>query len=203
MQDDYDAVCSFQEFMEIVCAVAAYRNPAPFIPLHKKLRTLLETKLVPPLRKRLKLGPMAGPSMFFKAAKARRPNAGAVSGDRAKRLQALMSGDDMRSFSEKRFGAPAMSSGANLAESVLSESSPPSGLRLPDTPLRRDDTAVGSPVEERAKQAPASAEPATAAPPPPPQPPESQVSSSLLDVGDGKRLRKRSMIKRPQSAAPK
>eukprot|EP01062_Namystynia_karyoxenos_P042899 TRINITY_DN3141_c1_g4_i1.p1 TRINITY_DN3141_c1_g4~~TRINITY_DN3141_c1_g4_i1.p1 ORF type:complete len:1060 (+),score=274.10 TRINITY_DN3141_c1_g4_i1:208-3180(+) len=72
MQDDYDAVCNFQEFTEIVCAVAAVRNPAPYLPLHKKVRSFID-ELIPPLRKRCKLGSALPVTTPFFAKAMRRP----------------------------------------------------------------------------------------------------------------------------------
>eukprot|EP00756_Hemistasia_phaeocysticola_P048005 Hpha_TRINITY_DN22455_c0_g1::TRINITY_DN22455_c0_g1_i1::g.94931::m.94931 len=44
----------FHEYLELICAVVAFKYPNPFIPLHQKLSRFLDTVLFPPLARKLK-----------------------------------------------------------------------------------------------------------------------------------------------------
>lgn len=60
-EDNVDDVCAdFGEFQEVLGAVAAFKNPAPYLPLHQKVRRFLEQALIAPLSDRLKLPPPGG-----------------------------------------------------------------------------------------------------------------------------------------------
>eukprot|EP01065_Artemidia_motanka_P023278 TRINITY_DN2778_c0_g1_i1.p1 TRINITY_DN2778_c0_g1~~TRINITY_DN2778_c0_g1_i1.p1 ORF type:complete len:1203 (+),score=227.28 TRINITY_DN2778_c0_g1_i1:54-3611(+) len=52
MQDDYDLALSFSEFWEVLCGVATLKNPAPYLPLHTRVRRFLDHSFLPPLRHR-------------------------------------------------------------------------------------------------------------------------------------------------------
>ena len=51
MQDDYDLGLSFTEFLEILCAIAVYKNPAPYLPLHIRVKDFITGSLLPNLSK--------------------------------------------------------------------------------------------------------------------------------------------------------
>lgn len=45
----------FHEFVDAICAVAAFKNPAPYLPLHLRVQPFWQNWIVPPLKKVLKL----------------------------------------------------------------------------------------------------------------------------------------------------
>ncbi|KAJ9465253.1 Fimbrin [Diplonema papillatum] len=49
------AEMGFDEFIGAVCAVAALKNPAPYLPLHIKFQRFWQNWVLPPLRKQLRL----------------------------------------------------------------------------------------------------------------------------------------------------
>lgn len=51
-QEDYNMALSFPEFMDTLCAVAAYKSPAPYLPLHIRVRRFFESTMLPPLKKK-------------------------------------------------------------------------------------------------------------------------------------------------------
>eukprot|EP01059_Diplonema_ambulator_P002518 TRINITY_DN12136_c0_g1_i1.p1 TRINITY_DN12136_c0_g1~~TRINITY_DN12136_c0_g1_i1.p1 ORF type:complete len:533 (+),score=107.81 TRINITY_DN12136_c0_g1_i1:142-1740(+) len=55
MQDDYDLGVSYQEFIEIIGAIAIYKKPAPYLPLEVKVKQFLLEKFLPPLVKKCQL----------------------------------------------------------------------------------------------------------------------------------------------------
>eukprot|EP01065_Artemidia_motanka_P040289 TRINITY_DN5012_c5_g1_i1.p1 TRINITY_DN5012_c5_g1~~TRINITY_DN5012_c5_g1_i1.p1 ORF type:complete len:1039 (+),score=179.30 TRINITY_DN5012_c5_g1_i1:459-3119(+) len=58
MQDEDnvgDISASYSEFLETVAAVAAFKNPAPYLPLHQKIRRFVEGGVLTPLAHKLKL----------------------------------------------------------------------------------------------------------------------------------------------------
>ena len=60
LQDDDQDTSSatelqFHEFVACICAVAAFKNPAPYLPLHIRVQRFWQSWVLPPLKKQLKL----------------------------------------------------------------------------------------------------------------------------------------------------
>eukprot|EP01062_Namystynia_karyoxenos_P004934 TRINITY_DN11741_c0_g1_i1.p1 TRINITY_DN11741_c0_g1~~TRINITY_DN11741_c0_g1_i1.p1 ORF type:complete len:1059 (+),score=355.31 TRINITY_DN11741_c0_g1_i1:69-3179(+) len=60
MQDEDDGAAGqmemhFHEFVDAVCAVAAFKNPAPFLPVHIRIQRFWQNWVMPPLRQQLRL----------------------------------------------------------------------------------------------------------------------------------------------------
>lgn len=55
--DDNDLKASFKEFLECLCAIAAFKNPAPYLPLHRRISRFFEVWFVPSLSDQVKLAP--------------------------------------------------------------------------------------------------------------------------------------------------
>eukprot|EP01006_Ploeotia_vitrea_P028133 TRINITY_DN60868_c0_g1_i2.p1 TRINITY_DN60868_c0_g1~~TRINITY_DN60868_c0_g1_i2.p1 ORF type:complete len:850 (-),score=96.67 TRINITY_DN60868_c0_g1_i2:1353-3902(-) len=47
--DDLSLTMMFHEFQQAVVAIAAFKNPAPYLPLHQRLQSFLEVSMLPPL----------------------------------------------------------------------------------------------------------------------------------------------------------
>eukprot|EP01060_Flectonema_neradi_P027052 TRINITY_DN36695_c0_g1_i1.p1 TRINITY_DN36695_c0_g1~~TRINITY_DN36695_c0_g1_i1.p1 ORF type:complete len:499 (+),score=80.65 TRINITY_DN36695_c0_g1_i1:126-1499(+) len=57
--EDQDAASAselqFHEFVTCICAVASFKNPAPYLPLHLRVQRFWQSWVLPPLKKQLKL----------------------------------------------------------------------------------------------------------------------------------------------------